>query len=89
MFQKIQSCCMRCFDCSKIKIENNEDYDYKKNEDITLENKKEFEKLLEEIVIIRKNNEAQVKKLVVSDLNLDSKVNENIDCEDEIEYVLC
>ena len=80
---------MRCFDCSKIKIKNNEDYDYKKNEDITLENKKEFEKLLEEIVIIRKNNEAQVNKLVVSDLNLDSKVNENIDCEDEIEYVLC
>ena len=78
MLQKIQKYCMKCFHCNEISNEDYEEYDYKKNEEITLDNKKQFDKLLNEIVIIHKNNETEVKNLTVPSLS-----------EDEIEYVLC
>ena len=60
MLHKIQECCLQCFNCKTKK----KDYDYKKNEEKTHENKEQFEKLLEEIVIINEkknvnNNETE------------------------------
>lgn len=73
MFQKIQECCLQCFNCNKIK----ENYDYKKNEEPDLFTKEQFDKLLEEIVIINKKEEKEIMKLT------------NTQKEEESDYVLC
>ena len=78
MLHKIQQYCLQCFNCNQKEPE--EDYDYKKNEDNTLYTKEQFEKLLEEIVIINKKEEKEITKLT----NLQNYIE-----EDEKEYVLC
>ena len=87
MIKKIQSCCMRCLQCNQFN-EDYDDYDYKKNEEVTVENKKQFDKLLKEIVIIDKNENVQINKLsLTKDINED--IIEKDDVEEEEEYVLC
>ena len=78
MLHKIQQYCLQCFNCNQEEPE--EDYDYKKNEENTLYTKEQFEKLLEEIVIINKKEEKEITKLT----NLQNYIE-----EDEKEYVLC
>ena len=78
MLHKIQQYCLQCFKCKQEELY--EDYDYKKNEENTLYTKEQFEKLLEEIVIINKKEEKEITKLT----NLQNYIE-----EDEKEYVLC
>ncbi len=74
MFKKIQECCLQCFHCCEKEKDDYKKYDETKN---TINNE-EFEKLLDEIIIIQ--NDTEIKN---------EKLDHSQDSENEDDYIFC